>query len=133
MTVSGFQKFLFRLNVAATGIIFFLLAPTIHIYVWWFPSKDQALWEIPVIILVISCGIWFVTSWKGDSLVRRGWFEDQRGKHLREKKAPERRIIKILLPLLFFLGQILLLINLAKIFVNFMNSGAVERMLKNIP
>lgn len=127
-----FPKILFRVNVAITGIVFILLAPTFRIYAWWFPEKESSLWLFPLAVLLVSSLLWMAASLSMPWLIRKGWFEDRRSEPRPGQTALKIRLFKSSLQLAVFLFHMLLLIGMAASLVRFMRSDLFDQMLQNM-
>lgn len=73
-----FARILFPINAIITAVVFFLLAPSTHIYAEWFPEKKDSLWLIPAAVVLLSCVLWLLTSLNLPRLIEKGIFEDRR-------------------------------------------------------
>ena len=133
MKPPDFHKILFPLNVAVTGLVFILLAPTVRIYRGWFPEKKDLLWLFPFSVLMLSSLVWFLASLSLPLLIRKGIFEDRR---LAPRPAPDtlhRHFFRQFMPIAVFLIHALVLLLLSAALVDFMKTNPLERLLVNLP
>jgi len=108
----NFQSLLLPLNAIITGIIFFLLAPTTHIYTAWFPEKKDRLWLFPLAVVIFSSLLWLVGSLSTPFLIKSGVFEDRRCGPRPEETARRARLFKMVFPIVSFLFHMAVLIGL---------------------
>ncbi len=78
------QKFVFRINLVITAIVFFLLTPTVRVYQSWFPDKKDSLWVIPVAVVLVSSSLWLLSRLAIPYFIRKGWM-----KELRQEVRPQ--------------------------------------------
>ncbi len=127
------QKFIFRLNLILTGIIFFLMSPTLRVYRSWFPEKKNSLWLYPIICCVISAFLWFGTSLLLPRLIKKGLVKDLRGSPREQKLQGGEYYWKIARPIVMTLFHALLVIFIAVSMTEFLRKEPFMNLFKNIP
>lgn len=127
-----FSEIVYRLNLLVIALIFVILVPTVHVYRAWFPDKSDKLWMIPAALLLISAIFWVVFSMKLPEMIRKGQVKDLR-------KAPRegdpdglRRFLKILLPVLAIVFQVILVLMLAILAIYYLRRGPSEDIWNNL-
>lgn len=104
-----FSKILFPINAIITAFVFFLLAPSTHIYAEWFPEKKDSLWLIPVTVIFISSALWLLTSLNLPKLIEKGIFEDRRKNDRSSCPDKPMNIWKTVWPVFVFIFHMTLL------------------------
>lgn len=133
MKPPDFHKILFPFNVAVTGLVFLLLAPTVRVYRWWFPEKKDPLWLFPLGVILLSAGAWFLASLSMPVLIRRGIVEDRRAKPRQNTVTLKGRLFRRVMPIVIFLIHFFLLLSFSVALVQFMKTNPIERLLMNLP
>ena len=128
-----FQKILFRINVAVTGIVFAVLTPTVRVYQRWFPDKKDSLFLFPLGVIFFSCMLWLIGRLYLPYLIRTGYMADRRREPRPEDIAPKIRFLKMILPIAIFAFHMLVLLVCAFVLVRFMQSDTLEQMMVNLP
>lgn len=127
-----YQKILFWVNILVTALVFVLLAPTVHIYSWWFPEKRDTLWLLPVGVMTLSLFLWIAASLSMPYLIQKGWLEDRRRLPRPGETARRVKLYKTLMPVVIFLFHSLLILGLAVSIVTFMRGDSLERLLTEV-
>lgn len=126
-------QFIFRLNLAVTGIVFILLLPTVHVYQWWFPDKKDSLWFYPAAVLLGSCLLWLLASMSVPLLIRLGLLEDLRKTPRPEKYGALGKFLKTLFPVALTAVHLGIILFCAVSLINFLKSHPFEYLFTNLP
>ena len=128
----NFQSFLLPLNGVITGIVFFLLFPTTHIYASWFPEKKNQLWLFSLGIALGSAFLWLLGSLSTPFLIKSGIFEDRRRQPRSEETAARVRYFKMALPIASFLFHMFLLIGLCVTMIVWTRGHSAHETLEGV-
>lgn len=133
MKPPDFHKIFFPFNVALTGIVFILLAPTVRIYSGWFPEKRNALWLLPLFVMLLSSLVWLLATLSLPALIKKGLLEDRRSKPRFIQIPFQSRFFRQVMPIAVFVIHMLVLLLFSATLIDFMKTGPLERLLVNLP
>lgn len=133
MKRSRAETILFRLNLIVIGLIFLFLAPTTHVFSRWLPDQDNALWLIPVLLAGLSAFIWFLMRLSIPLLIRLGIYEDQRKVPASRLMPAGERLMRMTVPMVSLLIQLLILTVLCAGLVSFLKKDSFDRFLTKLP
>lgn len=129
-----FQKWIFRINLAITGFVFFLLSPTVRIYQSWFPDKKESLWFYPLAALVISGSLWFIACLSLPPLIRGGWIKDLRkSQDFAARFEGWERYRRILMPIVITAFHLLLMLFFSVSVIRFLQTEPFKKLYTNLP
>jgi hypothetical protein len=132
MSRLGFEKIIFRLNILITGVVFFLLAPTVRVYRSWFPDKEASLWIIPLAVIFVSLALWTLVRLGIPYFIRQGWMEELR----QESRPPEpwpQRFMRIGPSVALTAFHLLLLVLFSAALIRFLEHEPFKKLLTNLP
>ena len=132
MKIFDLEKWVFYLTALAIAVVFIFLTPTTQIIAGWFPGKTDRLWVYPGVLFSGGFIFWTVYRLSLSYLVRKGIFEDRRGRASRTPLRGWARIMGWVLPALRLSFQVLLLAGTCVWALAVMRSGWLQKLLGEI-
>ncbi|MDP3920235.1 MAG: hypothetical protein Q8R76_05465 [Candidatus Omnitrophota bacterium] len=126
------DRWIFRVNVAATGAVFVLLLPTTEYITENFLPRKDAVWIYPLTVLGGSALLWFLTSLCLPLLIRWGIVEDRRAGP-RPGMTLLLSLFRRVIPIVNLGVHVALLVFLSVCLIAFMRGDTMLDLFKNLP